>query len=196
MSDEASNDSSDGNRKRVFFAYVPNAATKAVLHDAVETVTGCDATRMRWLEADNWHVTLRFVGDVATEMVEHLASGLGDVAAHHEAFAMPLTAIDVFPSSRKPRVLAALGVPDERSIALVDALQALCAGLGLAAESRPWRPHLTFARIRGSKTLEFEAHALNTVCSVQELVLLQSVAGERGRDYIRIAHATLRDAVA
>lgn len=103
----------------------------------------------RWIEREDLHITLRFIGDVELPVARELAQALEAVKT--KPFSLKLDRLDVF-GNAKPHSLFA-GV--ERCDALADLRteqDRICQRLGLEADSRKFTPHVTIARIRGSKT--------------------------------------------
>jgi RNA 2',3'-cyclic 3'-phosphodiesterase len=99
----------------------------------------------RWVEQENYHLTLRFIGDVDGAQARDVASILGSVA--RRSFELRLDGLSSF-GGRKPRaVVAAVG----QSTALYE-LQSeherLMQRIGLTAEGRKYTPHVTLARLR------------------------------------------------
>src|SRR5437588_460606 len=69
----------------------------------------------RWTGTDAWHVTVKFLGSTWPRLVEEVRMAVGEVAARAQAFDTGLTALGVFPSPRRARVLwAGLEDPQER----------------------------------------------------------------------------------
>lgn len=101
----------------------------------------------RWIDPENYHLTLRFIGDIDDRLARDIAFMLGGV--DRAPFALRLEGLNSF-GGRKPRaVFAAVGA----STALYD-LQAeherLMQRVGLVPEGRKYSPHVTLARLRDS----------------------------------------------
>ena len=99
----------------------------------------------RWIDPENYHLTLRFIGDIDDRLARDIAFMLGDV--DRPPFELRLEGLSSF-GGRKPRaVVAAVG----GSSALYD-LQAeherLMQRVGLEPEGRKYSPHITLARLR------------------------------------------------
>ncbi|WP_029459496.1 RNA 2',3'-cyclic phosphodiesterase [Solidesulfovibrio alcoholivorans] len=96
------------------------------------------------------HLTLKFLGDVPTagpDGIDAVAAALGAVV--FAPFALRFGGGGFFPDMVRPRVVwagLAAGAPECQALAArVDAALAPC---GIAPEARPYRPHLTLARLR------------------------------------------------
>lgn len=100
----------------------------------------------RWIEPENLHVTLRFVGDVDRGQAEDLADSLSMIRA--PAFDLSICGVGYFGQADKARLLYA-GV--ERTPALQhlrDKVESVCVRLGLEPDARKFKPHVTLAYLR------------------------------------------------
>lgn len=100
----------------------------------------------RWLEGSDYHITLRFLGDIdeasAFEAAEQLAS------IRREKFVLQLDRLDVF-GSKRPRTLY-VGVAENAALsALQLEHEHLMQKIGLPPEARKYAPHITLARFGG-----------------------------------------------
>jgi 2'-5' RNA ligase len=105
----------------------------------------------RWVHLDNLHLTVRFLGDTPSDLVPDVAHAVLDAFTGLRAFDVELAGAGMFPGPRKPRALW-LGI--ERGAdgmgALADALHGPLEPLGWPRDERPYRPHLTVARLDAS----------------------------------------------
>ena len=112
-----------------------------------------ESTRERFKELavippGNLHLTLAFLGDLGFEAVEAAGAAVVEAAKERRGWTLRWSGAGVFPTPSRPRVLW-LGV--DGGDALVDAHRALIVALAasrLPVEERPYRPHLTLARVR------------------------------------------------
>lgn len=96
----------------------------------------------------NLHITLRFLGSIDEVAFDRLLAGL-DTAHWPPPFRIRLRGVGAFPSARRATV-AWLGV-DDPSGGLSElwwTVDEVCESAGLGHEDRPFRPHLTIARLR------------------------------------------------
>ncbi len=106
---------------------------------------------LRWVAPSLWHVTLRFCGELDAGRLERLER---ELASWHEKNATPrfglsLERLGAFPNLKRPRVITAELGGDVKSLReLQGALEQSVRQSGLAAETRPFSPHLTLARVR------------------------------------------------
>jgi 2'-5' RNA ligase len=103
---------------------------------------------IRWVPAQNKHLTLKFIGDTADSHMDFLKQMLTREAATHSQFDMQIGGLGSFPSSRMPRILwIGLHAPAELA-RLYQSLEAGTSRLGYKKEERAFSPHLTLGRAR------------------------------------------------
>jgi 2'-5' RNA ligase len=102
---------------------------------------------IRWVPAENVHLTLKFLGDVSSANLDHLADSLKTETRKHEIFSMTAGGLGAFPNARRARVLW-IGLDDPPALkALLSGIEAVAASLGYDAEDRPFSSHLTIGRV-------------------------------------------------
>jgi len=104
---------------------------------------------VNWVKSGNLHVTLKFLGDTPESKIDELKRVVATALEGFSPFMITLKGFGVFPNTRAPRTMWT-DINSERS-ALEDlALQvdASVISLGFPEEAKPFRPHLTLARIK------------------------------------------------
>lgn len=131
----------------------------------------------RWMDPTNYHLTLRFIGDIETGLAREVAHALDGVA--FKPFRLRLKSVGVF-GGNKPHSLYA-GIEDNAELKrLHDIHERLCQVLGLPPEPRKFLPHVTLARLRDPdlRALQrwVEVHSLYSTAAfdVQQFVLFSS----------------------
>jgi len=123
---------------------------------------GAPLCSAKWVAPEQLHCTLKFLGEVHAELLppltEALTPWLGDVACP-----IRLTGLGTFPSPQAPRVLY-IGVedPTEGLRVLHQRIQEHLQPLGFPLEERPFKPHVTLARIRSVRHPDSFRHYLRT----------------------------------
>jgi 2'-5' RNA ligase len=102
----------------------------------------------KWIEPDNMHITLRFVGDIDGRTADELVSFLAGVRAR--PFPVTIAGVGAF-GGRDPRVLWAGVQAGEPLDALYRANDRAARAAGLEPEGRAFKPHVTLARMRGGR---------------------------------------------
>ncbi|MGI6294877.1 MAG: RNA 2',3'-cyclic phosphodiesterase [Armatimonadota bacterium] len=148
-------------------------------------------TQVRWVQPGNFHVTLKFLGDVTPKKLSVVQSALDELAAGYEAFDLSVAGVGVFPTPRRPRVIW-VGVEDGR-----EQLEALASGVeqglvraGFEKEQKPFRSHITIGRVKESKPVEGLLEGLQEIDAqglgsqrVDSVVLMESVLQSGGPIY-------------
>lgn len=131
----------NGDRLRAFVALMPDAASRDALH-ALPVTRGARRTQPAQL-----HVTLAFIGAIERARCDALAARLPALAAGHALPLQPVERIAWWPSLPRARLIVAELAPDPACAALNAGLSALLHELGVPADRRPFRPHVTLARL-------------------------------------------------
>jgi 2'-5' RNA ligase len=103
--------------------------------------------RARWVDLDNLHLTLLFLGETDEARVPALAAGLRAAFARCSPLPLRLAGGGTFPPGR-PAKVAWVGVesPPELLVLQSDITSAAVEALGFEPEKRPYHPHATLAR--------------------------------------------------
>ncbi|SHH12567.1 2'-5' RNA ligase [Thermosyntropha lipolytica DSM 11003] len=106
------------------------------------------AADVKWVEYENYHLTLKFLGDVGDDKLEKIRYGLICAAESSPPFTLKLSHLGFFPNHHRPRVLW-IGVKGEMEKAyfLGDRVDAYLEELGFDREEKRTF-HLTLGRIR------------------------------------------------
>jgi RNA 2',3'-cyclic 3'-phosphodiesterase len=122
--------------------------------EELRAVCRADGLEAAWSRPEGWHLTLKFLGPVASDRINPLLERLPACAARHDPFAIRLTGFGAFPSVRRPRVLWIGLEPDDGAAALATLareIDEVTLALGHPSEERPFSPHLTVARLNTGK---------------------------------------------
>ncbi|WP_334035832.1 RNA 2',3'-cyclic phosphodiesterase [Burkholderia cepacia] len=131
----------NGDRLRAFVALMPDAASRDALH-ALPVTRGARRTQSAQL-----HMTLAFIGAIERDRCEALAAHLPALAAAHALPLLPVERIAWWPSLPRARLIVAELAADPACLALYAGLVALLGEFGVPADRRPFRPHVTLARL-------------------------------------------------
>ena len=129
---------------RLFIALTPPEDVCDQLLDTMEGIEGA-----RWQDADNLHLTLRFVGEVERPQAEDLATALTGLT--FAPFPVRLRGVGHFETKGRPHAVWADVEPSPALVALHKRVEQACRRAGLDPETRKYVPHVTLARLnRGS----------------------------------------------
>jgi 2'-5' RNA ligase len=141
----------------------------------------------RWIDPANYHVTLRFVGDVDDMVAHEVASMLGQV--RRGPFELCFDDLKSF-GGRRPRAIVATLGPVPALIELQAELERLMQRVGLEPEGRKYTPHVTLAHLRESSSwqvadyLALRAPYRSQPFQVSRFVLFSSRASVGGGPYV------------
>ena len=114
-----------------------------------ETLAGLDpgVKGVRWLPAEQMHLTLSFLGSVEAGEEELLRQALAGVQV--AAFFLPIKGVGVFGGAHPTVVWAGVGQGHPHLFALHKRIQDAVLHAGLEADLSPFHPHITIARAKG-----------------------------------------------
>jgi len=156
---------------------------------------------VRWVRAENLHVTLRFLGEVETARLDAYGAALHRAASAFESFDFEVAGLGAFPARGVPRVIfAAMSRGAETMTALVGALSREIEPLGHPPEARPFHPHVTLGRTRGAApgirglraALDRESRFAPVLERAERIALVRSRRTPRGSIYDTLVAAPLR----
>jgi 2'-5' RNA ligase len=187
------------NRLRTFIA----VALKKFTHDRVvglQDRLAAAGVTAKWVEPENLHLTLLFLGEVDAREVPAICQAVEQVGRQTKPFAMTLAGAGAFPTPRRPRTLVVHvteGGPE--LIALHGALEPPLLELGCyRREERPFKPHLTVGRVKGEAG-ESSAAAIKQFegwqggqSQVDAVLVLSSELRPQGPEYTVLCRVPLR----
>jgi 2'-5' RNA ligase len=104
----------------------------------------------RWIDVENYHLTLRFIGDISDQTAYDVASALETV--HRQPLTIRLEELGTFGGDR-PRAIVAKAKPSQALVELQAEQERLMRRIGITPEPRKFTPHVTLARLRGASTM-------------------------------------------
>ena len=118
-----------------------------------EIVARLPALPGRLVPPQNWHFTLRFLGDTDPATRDRIIAGLS-AAALGSRFAISFAGLGAFPRANRARIVW-LGVDEgaRRLIAVAESVENAARLAGFPAETRPFKPHLTLSRIEPTRSV-------------------------------------------
>lgn len=98
----------------------------------------------RWIDTENYHITLRFFGDMSNQTADELVHALDRI--ERKPFSLCLKGIDVF-GSKTPRSIYARVEPCDELLTLQGDIDRIAKRLGLKLDKGKFIPHVTVARL-------------------------------------------------
>lgn len=144
--------------------------------------------KTRWIEPENYHITLRFFGDVEHHVADRIVEALDRVS--RPAFQLQLAGVDVF-GNKKPHSIYAGVAPSPELRELQSQIETKSQRIGgVPADKRRFTPHVTLARLKGTDNRELgrwvSAHNLFQTMpfKVSRFVLMSSRESVGGGPYV------------
>lgn len=141
----------------------------------------------RWVEPEDYHITLRFAGDISADLAEDFTESLSEI--RFKPFSVRLTGLACF-GGKKPRALYVGIAPSEPLSRLQMAHEQAAQRVGLAPERRKFQPHITLARLRQTTAedvagyLAMRSEVIAEDFTVQGFGLYSARASRGGGPYI------------
>jgi len=107
---------------------------------------------VRWVAAENIHLTLKFLGDVSTNNIQVLTELLEAETANQKPMVISVGGVGAFPKIRSPRVIWVGVEAPQELVALQRQIDSHTARIGYARDRRPFSPHLTLGRVSRNAT--------------------------------------------
>ena len=108
----------------------------------------CDVPGARWVDPEQIHLTLRFIGEVDGAVFRDVTTSLDEVTAR--AFSLVVRGVGHFPPRGEPRVLWAGIENSDALVELRNRVESAIVRAGVAPEGRKFSPHITLARLKGT----------------------------------------------
>lgn len=104
----------------------------------------------RWIDVENYHITLRFIGDIDDATARDVHASLEQI--RRKPFTVEIDALTSF-GGAKPRAIVAKAKPVSPLVELQAQQERLLQRIGIAPEPRKFTPHVTLARLRAASSM-------------------------------------------
>ena len=183
---------------RAFIALKLPAVVKTAINGIQQNLAGY-RFNVRWVKAENVHLTLKFLGDVDVHLIDSISAGVADAVAGITPFQLSAKGIGVFPKIKRARVIWA-GLSGQMTVLneLQKSIEIKLAGIGFPREKRKFKGHLTLGRSKGvidaahlARAIEeFKAFKSETF-TVDRVTLFRSDLNPSGAVYTALREITL-----
>lgn len=180
---------------RLFLAVPLSDTVRAALAERLAGALGGQPLPGRRVAPENWHLTLRFLGDTDAATGRRLVETMREIALG-PPFAMEFGGLGAFPRALRAQTLwlgVQSGIPELRALAAV--VEQAVTAAGFARDDRPFAAHLTLSRLRPPADVRavFAAvPATMLTLPVDHVLLVQSHLGRAGPTYVELAAFPLR----
>jgi len=189
-------------RLRTFIALDLGRTVRDRLISLQETLSRT-APDVKWVEPENLHVTMLFLGEVDNREVLEVCRAVGDCCRQLAPFSMSVEGLGTFGNPRRPRTIwVGVGDGEEEVKALHAAIEARLLELGCyRREERAFTPHITLGRVKQdgsgddlSPVLQKKSDWQAGAVQVREVLVMSSELTPRGPIYSVLSRAPLRGA--
>jgi RNA 2',3'-cyclic 3'-phosphodiesterase len=141
------------------------------------------STAIRWVKPEQIHITLRFLGYILPEEADRISAMLPGICDAHREFRLRCEGLGCFPNAKRARVLWAGLSGDLLEVQkLQESVVVRTREIGEAPENRPFKPHLTLARIQNLERSAVDSleqaiargFVIESDWNVNELILMRS----------------------
>jgi len=187
-------------RLRTFLALDPGSALRDRLASLQEKLANV-ASGVKWVETENVHLTLLFLGDVDDRDLMKVCRAADRVAERHAPLTLSLEGVGCFPNMRRPRTIwAGIGMGAAEVRQLYEDLSATFEEQGLyRPEDRAFSPHVTLGRINKDADGEALSRELAKYekwrggeVAIPEVLVLSSDLTPKGPVYTTLGRGKLR----
>jgi 2'-5' RNA ligase len=160
------------------------------LRHAAEQLAG--AVKAKWTAADQFHLTLKFLGEVPDPQIPKIIEHLRGVR-FEESLSLQTSGLVCFPPHGPIRIIAAeMKDVDGRCSRLQAEIDSACHAAGFPPEARRWTPHVTVGRVKdragaAARTMVMAYKFPQLDLEIDEFSLMESRLDRIGPTYIRVA---------
>ncbi|HOD11525.1 MAG TPA: RNA 2',3'-cyclic phosphodiesterase [Candidatus Omnitrophota bacterium] len=175
---------------RVFVGIDLDKNIKDAINELRQDLRSCNED-VRWVEPQNAHLTLKFIGDVKSDKIDDLSRTLVDTLKDVKAFTIKIDHFGCFPNEKRAQILwlgVSTGAKKAGHIAemLEQRLEPFCSD----KNKKVFLPHITIAKARNVKDLnrvialiKERKHILSFQQNVSSIILFKSVISPSGAIY-------------
>ncbi len=179
---------------RLFFAVDLPPEARAEAARVADEMRGCVSARARFTPEANLHLTLKFIEDLESDRIPKLLASAARKLAAVEPFRVALSSSGAFPSLRAARVLwIGVGEGGSQLARIARKLDGSAGRQGVARDPRPFRAHLTLARLREPAVLAADTLPAPDplAFSVGDVVLYESRLSSTGAIHVPLTRLPL-----
>ena len=115
---------------------------------------GVSGAPVKWVKPENVHLTLRFLGEVEENRINDIYEVTRLASKGIREFSLRVEHVGAFPTLKRPRVVW-VGVQSSPVLSTLHSrLEEGFHAIGFASEKKPYTPHLTIGRVKGTRGLE------------------------------------------
>ena len=179
---------------RTFLALKLPQTIRNKLSAHAELISGHDKLQqIRWLPKENYHLTLAFLGNVDSVLINSLQLKLEQNLSYNKAVAFRFSEITPFPFSGTPKIAAAMLEHSDVLMQFQHNTAKCVRAVGILLEHRRFRPHVTLGRLksRSRKSIAFQPQQIILEGVSKKVVIFQSELSPKGALYTSLGEISL-----
>lgn len=176
---------------RLFIAADINMRAKDLIAKKQEILKKELEQNLNWVTKENWHLTLKFLGESTESEKEKLITALKEINYNLTDDYIQFDHLDAFPNQSHPKVLY-LAVAEGKNILaeIYNKTESKLIDYGFEADQRGFVPHLTIARSKNEypdlNSRLLDKHFLNIYANIEQITLYESRLKSDGPEYIEL----------
>jgi RNA 2',3'-cyclic 3'-phosphodiesterase len=179
--------------KRTFFAVdvLPDIIIKDLIAEAKGFLSG---EKIKWVDTDSLHLTLKFLGDTPEEVIQPIVKKLQQQLKNIQVMQLDLSSLGLFKNLHDPRVLWMGIKPNPALEKAAHILDESMLSFGFQGEGKEFRPHLTLGRIKEIKKTNRLGNLIERYrnvsfgkAKISEIIFYESLLRSEGPVYIPLS---------
>ncbi len=176
-------------KMRTFFCLATDTILNRDLAALAGKLRATTTVRVAWVQPRNFHVTVRFLGDIDPMLTIELERMVRPIAARTAPFPLTIDRLGAFPAPARARVIWAGGDAPPEFVTLTDQINRGLAVLGFPPARKETIAHITLGRVKGrpdralARALSEHSALPMHILHVDRIILMESTLTPRGAEY-------------
>lgn len=173
---------------RLFIAIPGEPSLSPLFMDLIRQLKQEIQGRVTWIKDENFHLTLKFLGEVQESQMESIKFLSQKVIQENSRFSLTFNRLDFFPNLKRPRVIIIRGDNSSSYERLITMLNQELAPIAAPEKEKEIVPHITLGRIKELES-SIRAESISSIpfkpftLEVKEVCLYQSTLTPQGPVY-------------
>ena len=179
------------NQVRLFVGIFPSQSTQEKLNQAAENWCRQLQTEVRILVPELLHLTVKFIGNIDKAQLRDYTTAFLTATGNLPSASLQMRQLKLFPNYRKPRVVIADIAPSPELQYIFQYFDRGFVDLGIIADRRSFRPHITLARTRRWRSETISPEPFSLVEPINSIALVRSQLSSEGAKYSIVESVSL-----
>lgn len=171
---------------RLFIALTIDEKIKEEIYKYIEGLKVKTDAKIKWVEKENLHITLKFLGEVRENKLEDIKNALRQTVLGSSVFDLDFKGAGSFPPGKNPRVIW-VGAESNKVVKLSKKIDDIMSSVGFKKEERNFKSHITIGRIKEGRfdigLIEKDIDKFFGSMVVEKVDLYRSYLSPRGPKY-------------